>query len=138
MSKVKKVKHIEERKDNLNEPLVVIEQDSSLTKKRVITYPFNKEKKESVFEEVAHKSNKTGPGAYNISKEKKFSQNIVSKNERLPSYDNRNPGVGEYEIEEPNLKVEKTAPKYGIPKAERKNPFEVSKEKKKCSRNRSL
>ena len=48
----------------------------------------------------------------------------------MPNYDNRNPGVGEYDIEESNLKVEKTAPKYGIPKAERKNPFEVSKEKK--------
>ena len=50
MSKVRKIKHKEERKDNINEPLVVIEQDSSLTKKRVITYPVNKEKKEAVFE----------------------------------------------------------------------------------------
>ena len=62
MSKRTKIVHKEERKDNLNEPLVVIEQDSVLTKKRVITYPFNKEKKESVFTEVAQKSNKTGPG----------------------------------------------------------------------------
>ena len=130
MSKVRKIKHKEERKDNLNEPLVVIEQDSSLTKKRVITYPFNKEKRESVFEEEAVKSNKVGPGEYNVSKNKKFSQNVVSKNDRLPNYDNRNPGVGEYDIKEPNLKIETTAPKYGIPKAERKNPFEVSKEKK--------
>ena len=130
MSKVRKIKHKEERKDNLNEPLVVIEQDSSLTKKRVITYPFNKEKRESVFEEEAVKSNKVGPGEYSVSKNKKFSQNVVSKNDRLPNYDNRNPGVGEYDIREPNLKIETTAPKYGIPKAERKNPFEVSKEKK--------
>ena len=72
MSKVRKIKHKEERKDNLNEPLVVIEQDSSLTKKRVITYPFNKEKRESVFEEEAIKSNKVGPGEYNVSKNKKF------------------------------------------------------------------
>jgi hypothetical protein len=49
MSKIKKITNKEERKDNLNEPLVVIEQDSFLTKKRVITYLFNKEKKESVF-----------------------------------------------------------------------------------------
>ena len=130
MSKVRKIKHKEERKDNINEPLVVIEQDSSLTKKRVITYPFNKEKRESVFEEEAVKSNKVGPGEYNVSKNKKFSQNVVSKNDRLPNYDNMNPGVGEYDIKEPNLKIETTAPKYGIPKAERKNPFEVSKEKK--------
>ena len=130
MSKVRKIKHKEERKDNINEPLVVIEQDSSLTKKRVITYPFNKEKRESVFEEEAVKSNKVGPGEYNVSKNKKFSQNVVSKNDRLPNYDNINPGVGEYDIKEPNLKIETTAPKYGMPKAERKNPFEVSKEKK--------
>ena len=130
MSKNTKINHKEERKDNLNEPLVIIEQDSSLTKKRVIAYPFNKEKKESVFEEVAHKSNKTGPGEYNISKIKKITQNVVSKNSRLPNYDNRNPGVGEYQIEESNLKVEISSPKYGIPKAERKDPFEVNKEKK--------
>ena len=130
MSKRTKIVHKEERKDNLNEPLVVIEQDSVLTKKRVITYPFNKEKKESVFTEVAQKSNKTGPGEYNISKKKNFNQNVVSKDSRLPNYDNRNPGVGEYKIEESDIQVETTAPKYGIPKAERKNPFEVSKEKK--------
>ena len=130
MSKITKIVHKEERKDNLNEPLVVIEQDSSLTKKRVITYPFNKEKKGSVFEEAAHKSNKAGPGSYNIIKKEKFSQNIISKNSRLPNYDNRNPGVGEYNIEESNSKVEKAAPKYGMPKAKRINPFEVSKEKK--------
>ena len=130
MSKRTKIVHKEERKDNLNEPLVIIEQDSVLTKKRVITYPFNKEKKESVFTEVAQKSNKAGPGDYNISKKRNFNQNVVSKNSRFPNYDNRNPGVGEYEIEEPNLKVETTAPKYGIPKAGRKNPFEVSKEKR--------
>ena len=130
MRKITKKVHKEERKDNLNEPLVVIEQDSSLTKKRVITYPFNKEKKESVFQEVAHKSNKTGPGEYNISKTEKFSQNVISKDSRLPNYDNRNPGVGEYNIEESNSKVEKAAPKYGIPKSKRVNPFEVSNEKK--------
>jgi hypothetical protein len=45
MNKVIKKKHKEEKKDDLNEPLVIIEQDSPLTKKRVITYPFNKEKK---------------------------------------------------------------------------------------------
>ena len=130
MNKIKKITHKEERKDNLNEPLVVIEQDSSLTRKRVITYPFNKEKKESVFKEVAQNSNKTGPGTYNISKKEKVTQSVINKASRLPNYDNRNPGVGEYDIEESNLKVEKTAPKYGIPKAERKNPFEVTKEKK--------
>ena len=130
MSKVTKKIHKEEKKDDLNEPLVIIEQDSPLTKKRIITYPFNKEKKESVFEEVAVKSNKTGPGEYNILQLKKISQTVVSKESRLPNYDNRNPGVGEYQVEESNLKIEMAAPKYGIPKAERKNPFEVSKEKR--------
>ena len=130
MKKITKKIMKEERKDNLNEPLLVIEQDSTLTKKKVITYPFNKEKKGSVFEEVAQKSNKPGPGSYTISKTVKVTQTVISKNSRLPNYANINPGVGEYNIEEPNLKVEKSAPKYGIPKAERKNPFEVSKEKK--------
>ena len=130
MKKITKKINKEEIKDNLNDPLLVIEKDSSLTKKRVITYPFNKEKKGSIFDEVAQKSNKTGPGTYTISKTVKVTQTVISKNARLPNYDNRNPGVGEYNIEEPNLKVEKTSPKYGIPKAERKNPFEVSKEKK--------
>ena len=129
MSKITKIHHKEERKDNLNEPLVIIKQDSSLTQKRIITYPFNKEKKESVFIEVAQKSNKAGPGSYNITKKNKFSQNVVSKSSRLPDYNNRNPGVGEYQIEEPNLKIKATAPKYGMPKAKRNNPFEVSKEK---------
>ena len=34
MSKRTKIVHKEERKDNLNEPLVIIEQDSLLTKKK--------------------------------------------------------------------------------------------------------
>ena len=120
----------EERKDNLNEPLVVIEQDSSLTRKRVISYPFNKEKRGSTFTEDARKSNKPGPGAYNISIKRNIGQNVVSKNSRFPNYDNMNPGVGEYNVAESELKVENSAPKYQIPKATRKNPFEVSKEKK--------
>ena len=33
MSKITKIIHKEKRKDNLNEPLVIIEQDSALTKK---------------------------------------------------------------------------------------------------------
>ena len=45
MKKVERRIIKEERKDNLNEPLVIIEQDSVLTKKRIISYPFNKEKK---------------------------------------------------------------------------------------------
>ena len=61
MSKITKIIHKEKRKDNLiyslynqylkiklslrlNGLLVIIEQDSELTKKRVIAYPFNKEK----------------------------------------------------------------------------------------------
>ena len=39
----------EERKGNLNEPLVVIEQDSVLTEKRVISDSFNKATKNSSF-----------------------------------------------------------------------------------------
>ena len=120
----------EERKDNLNEPLVIIEQDSSLTKKRVISYPFNKEKRDSAFLEEAKKSNKVGPGSYNITNSKNVAQNVVSKNSRFPKNENKNPGVGEYNVAESELKVEISSPKYQIPKAERKNPFEVSKEKR--------
>ena len=131
MKKDKPNKIKEERKIDINDPLVVIEEDSVLTRKRVISYPFNKEKKSFTLEEMAKKSNKTGPGSYNIDqKEKPHGPEIINdKLSRLPNYDNKNPGVGEYEIDLPSKKVEKTDPIYGIPKAERKNPFEVNKEK---------
>ena len=61
---------------------------------------------------------------------KAYSQNVVSKISRFPNDKNNNPGVGEYNIAESEIKVENTSPKYHIPKAERKNPFEVSKESK--------
>ena len=128
-NKLNKVK--EERKVDINDPIVFIEEDSALTRKRIISYPFNKEKKSFTLEELAKKSNKTGPGAYNIDhKEKPHGPELVNdKLSRLPNYDNKNPGVGEYEVDLPSKKVEKTDPIYGIPKAERKNPFEVNKEK---------
>ena len=128
MKKITRKAQKEERKDNLNEPLVVIEQDSVLTQKGVISYPFNKEKRDRLFEDK--KSNKIDPGAYDLSQKRTQAQNIVSKNSRFPNYENMNPGVGEYNVAESELKVENSAPKYQIPKAERKNPFEVSKEKK--------
>ena len=124
---MKKKINKEERKDNLNEPLVIIEQDSILTRKRVISYPFNKEKRGRTFEEK--NSNRAGPGSYNVEKGINLTQNVVSKNPRFANSDNGIPGVGEYEIKESTLKVETSAPKYGIPKAQRKNPFEVNKEK---------
>ena len=130
MKKIVKKLHKEERKDNLNEPLVIIEQDSSLTKKRVISYPFNKEKRDFTFTEDQKNSNKPGPGTYDISIKRKTVQNIVSKNSRFPNYKNMIPGVGEYNVAESELNVEYTYPKYQIPKAERKNPFEVTKEKR--------
>ena len=130
MKKITRKVQKEERKDNLNEPLVIIEQDSSLTKKRVISYPFNKEKRDSEFSREAKKSNKVGPGSYNISNRKNVAQNVISKNSRFPKSENENPGVGEYNVAESDLNVEYSAPKYQIPKAERKNPFEVSKEKR--------
>ena len=131
MKKITRKLQKEERKDNLNEPLVIIEQDSSLTKKRVISYPFNKEKRDKYFEEDSKKSNVPGPGSYNIENKKNISQNVVSKNSRFPNYENMIPGVGEYNVAESELNVEYTAPKYQIPKAQRKNPFEVTKEKRK-------
>ena len=130
MKKIVKKLHKEERKDNLNEPLVIIEQDSSLTKKRVISYPFNKEKRDFTFTEDQKNSNKPGPGTYDISTKRKSVQNIISKNSRFPNYKNMIPGVGEYNVAESELNVEYTYPKYQIPKAERKNPFEVTKEKR--------
>ena len=131
MKKITRKLQKEERKDNLNEPLVIIEQGSSLTKKRVISYPFNKEKRDKYFEEDSKKSNVPGPGSYNIENKKNISQNVVSKNSRFPNYENMIPGVGEYNVAESELNVEYTAPKYQIPKAQRKNPFEVTKEKRK-------
>ena len=115
---MKKKINKEERKDNLNEPLVIIEQDSILTRKRVISYPFNKEKRGRTFEEK--NSNRAGPGSYNVEKGINLTQNVVSKNPRFANSDNGIPGVGEYEIKESTLKVETSAPKYGIPKAQRK------------------
>ena len=130
MKKITRKVQKEERKDNLNEPLVIIEQDSSLTKKRVISYPFNKEKRDSAFSQDAKKSSNVGPGSYNIINRKNPPQNVISKNSRFPKNDNKNPGVGEYNVAESEINVEYSAPKYQIPKAERKNPFEVSKEKR--------
>ena len=130
MKKITRKVPKEERKDNLNEPLVIIEQDSSLTKKRVISYPFNKEKRDSAFSQDAKKSSNVGPGSYNIINRKNPPQNVISKNSRFPKNDNKNPGVGEYNVAESEINVEYSAPKYQIPKAERKNPFEVSKEKR--------
>ena len=130
MKKKKRKIQKEERKDNLNEPLVIIEQDSPLTKKRVIAYPFNKEKRDKFFIEEGKKSNEPGPGSYNIINKKNISQNVVSKSLRFPDYENMIPGVGEYNVAESELNVEYTAPKYQIPKAQRKNPFEVTKEKR--------
>ena len=130
MKKITRKVPKEERKDNLNEPLVIIEQDSSLTKKRVISYLFNKEKRDSAFSQDAKKSSNVGPGSYNIINRKNPSQNVISKNSRFPKNDNKNPGVGEYNVAESEINVEYSAPKYQIPKAERKNPFEVSKEKR--------
>ena len=130
MKKITRKVPKEERKDNLNEPLVIIEQDSSLTKKRVISYPFNKEKRDSAFSQDAKRSSNVGPGSYNIINRKNPPQNVISKNSRFPKNDNKNPGVGEYNVAESEINVEYSAPKYQIPKAERKNPFEVSKEKR--------
>ena len=56
-NKLNKVK--EERKVDINDPIVFIEEDSALTRKRIISYPFNKEKKSFTLEEMAKKSNKT-------------------------------------------------------------------------------
>ena len=60
-------------------------------------------------------------GDYNISKKRNINQNVVCKNSHFPNYDNRNPDAGEYEIEEPNLKVETIDQKYRIPKTEGKS-----------------
>ena len=49
---------------------------------------------------------------------------------KLPFSDNKNPGLSEYKVADSEINVEYSAPKYLIPKAERKNPFEVSKEKR--------
>ena len=84
MKKITRKVPKEERKDNLNEPLVIIEQDSSLTKKRVISYPFNKEKRDSAFSQDAKRSSNVGPGSYNIINRKNPAQNVISKNSRFP------------------------------------------------------
>ena len=70
-----------------------------------------------------------GTGTYNINKTEPNKFYMDQKLERFGPSGNKNPGVGEYDINEAAIKLKK---KTGISKvkSERKDPFEVGKENK--------
>ena len=81
------------------------------------------------FEATKESKNVPGTGAYNIDKKEQKGVYIEGKIERFDSSNNGKPGVGEYDINEAELKLKK---KTGIStvKQVRKDPFEATKESK--------
>ena len=103
--------------------------DAELKLKKKTGISTIKETRKDPFEVSKESKNVPGTGAYNINKgeDKKFY--IEQNMERFGSSGNKNPGVGEYDINDAELKLKK---KTGIStiKAVRKDPFEVGKESK--------
>ena len=71
-----------------------------------------------------------GAGAYNTMEAAKNRFYIDNNLPRFTSSNNGKPGVGEYDINDAELKLKKKAPNPFIEKSKRKDPFEVNKEKK--------
>ena len=88
-----------------------------------------KQARKDPFEVGKESKNVPGSGAYNISENKNPKFYIEEKVPRFTSSNNGKPGVGEYNINEAELKLKK---KTGIStvKQARKDPFEVTKETK--------
>ena len=104
--------------------------EAELNLKKKMAYNSNvKSERKDPFE--ASKESKIVPGAgvYNISKNEQKGVYIEGKIERFDNFNNGKPGVGEYDINDAELKLKK---KTGIStnKSGRKDPFEVSKESK--------
>ena len=67
----------------------------------------NKEKRKDPFEATKESKNVPGTGAYNISKEQEHKFYIEQNIERFGSSNDGKPGVGEYDINEAEIKLKK-------------------------------
>ena len=103
--------------------------DAELKLKKKTGISTNKSQRKNPFEVTKESKNVPGTGAYNINKSEQQKFYMEQNMERFGPSDNKNPGVGEYDINDAALKLKK---KTGISnvKSARKDPFEVGKEKK--------
>ena len=103
--------------------------DAELKLKKKTGISTVKQARKDPFEVSKESKNVPGTGAYNINKKEEQNFYIEGKLERFENSNNGKPGVGEYDINEAELKLKK---KTGIStvKSERKDPFEVGKESK--------
>ena len=103
--------------------------DAELKLKNKTGISTNKSKRQDPFEVGKEKKNIPGAGAYNLNKQENNKFYIEQNMNRFGPSGNKNPGVGEYDINDASLKLKK---KTGIStnKSKRQDPFEVSKESK--------
>ena len=104
--------------------------DAELKLKKKTGISTNKSKRQDPFEVSKENKNVPGTGAYNLSKGENPKFYIEPKISRLPPTGNKNPGVGEYNHSEIEIKLKPKAPEYIEPKAERKDLFENNKNDK--------
>ena len=104
--------------------------DAELKLKKKTGISTNKSKRKDPFEVSKENKNIPGTGAYNINKEEEHKFYIEPKIERLPPSGNQNPGVGEYDHSQIEIKLKPKAPEYGEPKAERKSLLEQENNEK--------
>ena len=104
--------------------------EAELNLKKKIAYNSKVESvRKDPFEATKESKIVPGTGAYNINKNEQKGVYIEGKLNRFNTSDNGKPGVGEYDINDAELKLKK---KVGIStvKSQRKDPFEVNKEQK--------
>ena len=103
--------------------------DAELNLKKKTGISTVKQVRKDPFEVSKESKNVPGTGAYNINKGEQQKFYIEQNMERFGPSGNKNPGVGEYDINEAELNLKK---KTGISTAKsvRKDPFEATKESK--------
>ena len=90
----------------------------------------NKAKRKDPFEATKESKNVPGTGAYNISKAEQQKFYIEGNVPRFGSSNDGKPGVGEYDINDAELKLKKNSPKAFTGRSKRNDPFVVGKEQK--------
>ena len=90
----------------------------------------NKSKRKDPFEVGKESKNVPGVGAYNTKDTGKNKFYIESNLPRFTTSDDGKPGVGEYNINDAELKLKKKSRNPFMEKSKRKDPFEVNKEQK--------
>ena len=103
--------------------------DAELKLKKKTGISTVKQARKDPFEVSKESKNIPGTGAYNINKKEEPKFYIEQNMERFTSSNDGKPGIGEYDINDAELKLKK---KTGIStvKQARKDPFEVTKESK--------